>query len=94
MKYCGISTGRYSKLFYKFRVLNVEKVLANAVSQSKESRRAEIDVAGVQLWEEGKANARDYGVSLTYYYSGLQKGYAEESMDAPRLSCRYNQLKR
>lgn len=92
MKYCGTSTGTYSKLFYKFRVLNVEKVLENAVAHSKQSGERRYDVAGVQLWEEGKVNAEDYGISRKYFFSGFAKGYSEESTDRSTLSCRYNKL--
>lgn len=88
LKLCGSSTGLYSKLFYKFRLVDASKLLANAAAQSKAGGERRYDIAGVYLWEEGQANSEAYGISKTYYCSGFAKGYAAESADASTLSCR------
>lgn len=88
LKFCAASTGIYSKLFYKFRLVDASKLLANAAAKSKEGGERRYDIAGVYLWEEGQANAEAYGISKTYYCSGFAKGYAAESADASTLSCR------
>lgn len=85
---CGVSgTGTV----YKFKVQDEgNAILKNARSFEAEIGRRRYDVAGVQLWTKGEANATDYKVAYTYYYSGYAAGYGgnEEST----LNCRREEI--
>ena len=73
LKVCGYTTGKYDKLFYKFRIMNVEKVLNNAVAQEAKNGKRRYDVASVQL-KDIDGGVSDYKVAKIFYYSGYGKG--------------------
>ena len=79
LKLCGIATGEYSKLLYKFRIADEDgRILKNARTQESTNGYRRYDIAGVQLWETGKQNAQDYGVGGTYKFTGYAKGYGTD----------------
>ncbi len=73
LKVCGYTTGKYDKLFYKFRIMNVEKVLNNAVAQEGKNGKRRYDIASVQL-KDADGGVEDYKVAKIFYYSGYGKG--------------------
>ena len=73
-----VSTGEFSKLIYKFRVMDDGTLLRNARTQETDNGYRRYDIAGVQLWETGKDNAVDYGVGGTYKFTGYAKGYGTD----------------
>ncbi len=93
LKLCGIATGDYSKLIYKYRVIdNDGKIIRNARMQDGASRYRRYDIAGVQLWESGRNNAVDYGVGGTYKFTGYSKGYGTDSNEENNLFCSVDNL--
>lgn len=92
LKNCGHTTGKYEKLFYKFRVLDLDKVIENAVAFNMDEGARRYDVAGIQLLTEGKKLADDYGVGRSYYFSGYSKGCSVGTENASTLSCEWKEL--
>lgn len=108
LKLCNYSTGVYSRLLYKFKVVGeeLEKIYANARASDLSNLERRYDVAGIQCWETGAATAslkvntagsdfgqvRDYSISRTYYFTGYAKGYGPGAENASTLSCRYDEL--
>ena len=58
LKLCGIATGDYSKLLYKFRIIDEGgAILRNARTHESDNGYRRYDIAGIQLWETGADNA-------------------------------------
>lgn len=92
LKVCGYTTGKYDKLFYKFRIMNVEKVLNNAVAQEAKNGKRRYDVAGIQLLADGDVSAIDKGVSKSFYCSGYAKGCGKGAENESTLMVTYEDL--
>lgn len=92
LKTCGYTTGKYDKLFYKFRIMGVEKLLNNAVANDEAGKERRYDIAGIQLLSGNAYDAVDYGVSKTFYCSGYSKGCSKNSENESTLSIRRDDL--
>ena len=93
LKLCGVATGKYSKLLYKYRIIDEDGVLLkNARMQDGAGKFRRYDIAGVQLWETGANNARDYGVGGTYKFTGYAKGYGADENAENNLLCSVEDL--
>ena len=93
LKLCGGATGKYSKLLYKYRIIDEDGVLLkNARMQDGAGKFRRYDIAGVQLWETGANNARDYGVGGTYKFTGYAKGYGADENAENNLLCSVEDL--
>lgn len=93
LKLCGVATGKYSKLLYKYRIIDEDGVLLkNARMQDGAGKFRRYDIAGVQLWETGANNARDYGVDGTYKFTGYAKGYGADENAENNLLCSVEDL--
>ena len=78
------SSGVYGKLFYKFKVVaGLSEQLAYV---DDEVRR--YDVSGIELQTAGEANATEYPISTTFYYSGYAKGFGKDIAAESTLACR------
>ncbi len=97
LKYCGQSTGDYHGLFYKFRVMDVEDVLAHAVVCDDAGNKRRYDIAGIQLYPDssstnGTISVFDYGIGATYYFSGYSKGCYTMNPDESTLKVDCDEL--
>lgn len=93
LKLCGIATGDYSKLLYKFRIIDEDgAILRNARTHESDNGYRRYDIAGIQLWETGADNARDYGVGGTYKFTGYAKGYGTDQNAENNLLCSVEEL--
>lgn len=108
LKLCGYSTGVYSRLLYKFRVVGkaVENIYENAKLFATTQGKRRYDVAGVQFWEKGAASAdksaniasadlgavKDYAVERTFFYTGYAKGCGSGAEEQSTLACSYSEL--
>ena len=98
LQFCSMSTGEYEKLFYKFRVVDENNVILNAVRTYEKAFGGTrlYAISGVELVEEGAAGAddimtiNDKVVGKRYTYSGYAEGYGN-SDDFP-LSCSVDDL--
>ncbi|MCI5791575.1 MAG: hypothetical protein MR239_06805 [Clostridiales bacterium] len=82
------SSGVYGKLFYKFKVVaGLSEQLAYV---NDDVRR--YDVSGIELQTAGEANATEYPISTTFYYSGYAKGFGKDKTAESTLSCRSEEL--
>ena len=82
------SSGVYGKLFYKFKVVaGLSEQLAYV---DDDVRR--YDVSGIELQTAGEANATEYPISTTFYYSGYAKGFGKDKTADSTLSCRSESL--
>lgn len=78
------SSGVYGKLFYKFKVVaGLSEQLAYV---DDDVRR--YDVSGIELQTAGEANATEYPISTTFYYSGYAKGFGKDIAADSTLACR------
>ncbi len=82
------STDNYANLFWKFKVLNAERIFAR-VSQNTDLRR--YDVAEIEL-NFGSATSEAFTVGNTYEYSGFAQGYGADPAAASTLSCRCDSI--
>lgn len=93
LKVCGYTTGAYDKLFYKFRIMGLEKVFNNAVAQDEANGKRRYDVATVQLKsEDGTSEAMKKGVSKTFYCSGYAKGCGAGAENKSTLNVEIKEL--
>lgn len=108
LKLCSYSTGAYSRLLYKFRVIgdDVEEIYENAKLFEETQGKRRYDVAGVQFWEKGASSAaqsaniatadlgevKDYAVERTFFYTGYAKGCGSGAEEISTLSCSYSEL--
>lgn len=92
LKYLGKSTGEYENLFYKFKLEDVSDIFPIVTDYNKQFNERRYDISGIQLYEKGSSNAKEYGVSYTYRYSGYSKGYDEESEEISTLKCNGEKL--
>lgn len=93
LKVCGYTTGKYDKLFYKFRIMNVEKVLNNAVAQEANNGKRRYDIATIQLKSDsGVSEAMKKGVSKTFYYSGYAQGCGKGAENESTLNVEIKEL--
>ena len=76
------------KLFYKFKV--VAGLSEQLVYVDDDARR--YDVSGIELQTAGEANATEYPISTTFYYSGYAKGFGKDKTAESTLSCRSEEL--
>ena len=77
------STDKYAYLFYKFKVLDTNKIWTR-VSDSTNKRR--YDVGEIEL-NYGAPNSEAYKVGNYYEYSGFAKGYGANYNSESTLSC-------
>lgn len=87
---CGHTTGKYDKLFYKFRVLGLQNVLANAQACEAKSGYRRYDLVGIQLRKEGSTSATDYEIARTFTYSGYAEGCGAEGEST--LVCKQSEM--
>lgn len=108
LKFCDVSKGAYSRLFYKFRVSGeaLYEIYSNARTFEKSSGKRRYDVAGVQFWQKGLSSAtlkvntssaelgavKDYSVDRTFYFTGYAKGYGKGVEESATLACSYEEL--
>lgn len=85
LKNCGYTMGQYDKLFYKFRVLGLEQVLANAVVSEENLGFRRYDLASIQLLPKGAKYPTDYEIAKTFTYEGYGKGCGEGAEEESTL---------
>ena len=89
---CGYTTGKYDRLVYKFRVLDLDDVVENVVKMQKEKRERSYDIGALTLLEEGKTTAKTYDVGTTYHFSGFAEGCDPTSTYGSTLTSRWSYL--
>ena len=77
----------YEGLFYKFKVVLTGTQRQELLQGLNSSDRA-YRVSGVELLEQGKANATEYSVATTYHYSGYAAGYGSNPNAENTLVCK------
>ena len=78
----SMSKGDYYQLFYKFKVVGAEKLL-----DVLNSNKRRYFISGIELLENGNANATEFGIGGTYVFSGYAKGYGPDVNAESTLSC-------
>lgn len=94
LKMCGYTTGKYDKLFYKFRVMGLEKVFANAVEQDESNGKRRYDVTEINLLPNDGTSFQHLlqDVSKTYYCSGYAQGCGKGAENASTLKVEIKEL--
>ena len=92
LKNCGYTTGKYDKLFYKFRIMDTEEVEENAIAGNTKNGKRRYDLAGFQLLEDGQELAKDYSIATTYYVSGYGKGCGAGAENESTLKVEWEEL--
>lgn len=82
-----------NRRFYKLRLTNVG-ALYETEKQYSDGHVGErrYDIAGIQLYFIGEANARDFKIAGTYRYTGYAKGMGGNSSEASTLNCEVSKL--
>lgn len=91
---CSRSTGEYSNLFYKFRVVDHISAEGSTIKQrvSKTSSERRYDVSEFEL-DFGNNNIEAYGVGGTFKFSGYAKGFGKDKeTDESTLRCEVTDL--
>lgn len=84
----SVSTGKYANLFYKFKVINVERIYSR-VSQNTSLRR--YDVGEIEI-NFGGYGSESFVVGNYYEYSGFAQGYGADTAADSTLSCNCNAI--
>ena len=79
----SVSTDKYANLFYKFKVLNVERIYSR-VSQNTSLRR--YDIGEIEI-NYGGYTSEAYAVGNFYEYSGFAQGYGADAAAESSLTC-------
>lgn len=91
---CSRSTGEYSNLFYKFRIVDHISASGSTIKQrvSKTSSERRYDVSEFEL-DFGNNTIEAYGVGGTFKFSGYAAGYGKDGeTDTSTLSCEVTDL--
>ena len=94
MKVCSRSTGEYSNLFYKFRIVDHISAEGSTIKQrvSKTPSERRYDVSEFEL-DLGNNNIEAYGVGGTFKFSGYAAGYGKDGeTDTSTLKCEVTNL--
>lgn len=91
LKFLSASEGDYDKLFYKFKINDIElekKTFADRVQ--KEARR--YDISGFEILETTSNTPKEYSVGGTWTFTGFAKGFGEGAEEKSTLSVSLNEL--
>lgn len=91
---CSRSTGEYSNLFYKFRIVDHISAEGSTIKQrvSKTSSERRYDVSEFEL-DFGNNTIEAYGVGGTFKFSGYAAGYGKDGeTDTSTLKCEVTNL--
>lgn len=88
LRLLSASKDEYVNLFYKFKLVDVSKILTR-VSANTNLRR--YDVGEIEL-NYGKANSEAFTVSNYYEYSGFAKGCGADGNAESNLTCKSNSI--
>lgn len=88
LKLLSVSDGKYANLFYKFKVLDTNKLFVR-VAASDNYRR--YDVSEIEL-NYGDSTSKAFDVGNYYEYSGYAQGFGAESEAASTLSCKTDRI--
>ena len=91
---CSRSTGEYSNLFYKFRIVDHISNAGSSIKQrvSKTSSERRYDVSEFEL-DFGNNNIEAFGVGGTFKFSGYAAGYGKDNeTDTSTLNCEVTEL--
>ena len=91
---CSRSTGEYSNLFYKFRVVDHISAEGSTIKQrvSKTSSERRYDVSEFEL-DFNNNTIEAYGVGGTFKFSGYAAGYGKDNeTDTSTLNCEVTEL--
>ncbi len=94
LKVCSRSTGEYSNLFYKFRIVDHISAEGSTIKQrvSKTSSERRYDVSEFEL-DFGNNTIEAYGVGGTFKFSGYAAGYGKDGeTDTSTLKCEVTNL--
>ena len=76
--YCNQSTkSGYEGLFYKFRIID-HKTGYLTIQERVNSHQRRYDVSGIELLQNGKYTADEYGVNTIYTFTGFSEGYGPD----------------
>lgn len=82
------TTGDYSGLFYKFKVLDPNKTLfTNAQAYAKKNGYRRYDVAGIFLKSNKSEVTLDSNIGRTYKCSGYMSTYGENNANSSTFNC-------
>ena len=87
LKFLNKSTGAYSNLFYKFKVVDSDKLIEELNSNTRR-----YDISGIELVAKDNAIATEYGIGYTYKYSGYAKGFGVDPEEESTLTCSVTEL--
>ena len=74
LKFCSVSYGDYEDLYYKFKIVDRVGKDGKTIEQRVNAEYRRYDISGIEIFENGKSNAEDYGVGGTYTFTGYAKG--------------------
>ena len=82
LKFCSVSTGEFDELYYKFRIVDKVGTDGKTIEQRVNAEYRRYDISGIEIFENGKSNAEDYGVGGTYSFTGYAKGFNANDRNA------------
>lgn len=75
LQFCSVSTGEFADLYYKFKIVDKIGTDGKAIKQRVNPEFRRYDISGIELLENGKRLAEDYGFGGTYSFTGYAKGF-------------------
>lgn len=94
LKLLSASSGDYTNLFYKFKVIDPSDVAGKRICDRVNSNSRRYSVSGIMLGtaDEGTVS-REYAVGLTYTYSGYAAGCGADKDAGSTLKCEFESQK-
>lgn len=78
LQFCSKSSGDYTDLFYKFKVIDHVSADGKTIAQRVNSVERRYDISEIELLTVGDTNATAYGVGGTYKFKGYAAGYGAD----------------
>ena len=92
LEFCSkIDSGDYKNLFYKFKVVD-KSVNGTTFADRVNSFERRYDVSGIELAKYGADNATEYGVGVSYIFTGYAEGYGPDANAKSTLACNVGKL--
>ena len=93
LEFCNCSTGEYSRLFYKFRVIDHTSSDGKTIAERVDPAARTYVISGIELRLQYTDTIQDTAVGGAYTFTGYAAGYGSQSDSDSTLQCMFTPQK-